>query len=244
MNISSRACKAFQMVASSAGSVFLLDGGTGEELFARGIPDDRKIWSATAVVNARYHETLKQVHQSFLAAGAQAITTNSYGIVPGVGFSESEIVEHCATAGRLARESAAVVNDGPASSSSSPSFRGADALVFGSLGPLVESYRPDKIMERQQGVGFYSKMATALAPYVDAFLCETLSSTEEAMQAVEAVALTSSRSHPMLISFTVNSEGNLRSGETVVSAFPRVLQFCDQRHVKRMCTNAMKGQTP
>jgi S-methylmethionine-dependent homocysteine/selenocysteine methylase len=216
MNLS-KAYNAFQVVASSAGSVFLLDGGTGEELFAQGVPDDRKIWSATAVVNPRYHEILKQVHRSFLSAGAQAITTNSYGIIPGVGFSNSEIAEHCATAGRLARE--AVVSD-PSSSSTED-----DALVFGSLGPLVESYRPDKIMEHQQGVEVYTKMVTALAPYVDAFLAETLSSTEEAMQAVEAVATTTS-GHPMLISFTVNSTGALRSGETAMAALPRLLEFC------------------
>ena len=152
---------------------------------------------------------------------AGAGTTNSNG----VGFSEAEIVEHCATAGRLAREAVAGNDD------DSPT---SEALVFGSLGPLVESYRPDKILERQQGVVFYSKMVTALAPYVDSFLAETLSSTEEAMQVVEAVAMRSRRSHSILISFTVNSAGNLRSDEPVVAVLPRVLEFCEQRQVKRM----------
>lgn len=220
-----KACQRFQLVASTTGSVFLLDGGTGEELFARGVPDDRILWSATAVVNAEHHETLKQVHRSFLSAGAQAITTNSYGIVPGVGFSDQEIVQHCATAGRLARE--AVGQD-----RSSSSTTAADALVLGSMGPLIESYRPDKILDWQRGFHFYSKMVTALAPYVDAFLAETLSTTQEAMQIVEAVATTSSR-HPLLISFTVNAAGNLRSDETVVTALPHLLNFCEQRQVKR-----------
>lgn len=41
----------------------LLDGGTGEELFRRGVPDDRSIWSAKAVVDNQYHGVLQQVHQ-------------------------------------------------------------------------------------------------------------------------------------------------------------------------------------
>ena len=89
---------------SNKSETLILDGGTGEELFVRGVPDDRKIWSATAVVHPQYHSTLQQVHSSFVEAGADAITTNSYGIVPGVGFSIAEIQQHVATAGRLARE--------------------------------------------------------------------------------------------------------------------------------------------
>lgn len=60
--------------------IMLLDGGTGEELFRNGVPDDRKIWSATAVVHSQYHSKLKQVHESYFKAGSNAVTTNSYGI--------------------------------------------------------------------------------------------------------------------------------------------------------------------
>jgi S-methylmethionine-dependent homocysteine/selenocysteine methylase len=225
MNLSnSKACIALELIASSVGSVFLLDGGTGEELFARGVPDDRKIWSARAIVDEQYHDTLKQVHRSFLEAGAQAITTNTYGIVPSVGFTEPQIVHYCTTAGRLARE--AVIEHAATSEAA-----GSDIpLVFGSLGPLVESYRPEKVMERRQGSEIYAKMISAMAPYVDTLLAETLSSTEEAMQAVEALASLSSNQYlPIMISFSLNSEGKLRSGDSVVEALPRVLEFC-QRH--------------
>jgi len=44
-------------------AIFLLDGGTGEELFRRGMPDDRKTWSAKAVVEPKYHKVLKDVHK-------------------------------------------------------------------------------------------------------------------------------------------------------------------------------------
>ena len=53
----------FDELQSNKDAILILDGGTGEELFRRGVPDDRKIWSATALVNTEYHAVLKQVHQ-------------------------------------------------------------------------------------------------------------------------------------------------------------------------------------
>jgi len=204
----------FQGLRSDRKKVFILDGGTGEELFRQGVPDDRKIWSATAVVKEEYHETLKHVHRSFVHAGSQAVTTNSYGITPGVGFSLEDMVKHCATAGRLAREA----------------VKGTDALVFGSLGPLVESYRPDLIMEHQAGVAVYEKMAQSLLDNVDLFLAETMSSVEESMQAVEAVSKITEQL-PMLISYTLDSAGKLRSGESATSCIPRILDFGEKHKV-------------
>ena len=70
-----------ERLRSDTSAVMILDGGTGEELFLRGVPDDRKIWSAKAVVDATYHQALRDVHRSFIEAGSDAVTTNSYGIV-------------------------------------------------------------------------------------------------------------------------------------------------------------------
>ena len=206
-----------QQVSHHPSRVFLLDGGTGEELFRRGVPDDRKIWSATAVVHPTHHATLQAVHRSFLQVGCQAVTTNSYGITPGVGFSVDEIRQHCATAGQLARQ---VVND-----------HHLAAFVLGSLGPLVESYRPDLILEHKAGVAIYQVMMQALAPTVDAFLAETLSSVEESMQPVDALAQEGLQKS-ILISYTLQSDGKLRSGEVADSALRRILDYADERNVK------------
>ena len=211
---SNRLVKAFDHMGRTPGCTFLLDGGTGEELFTK-IPDDRKIWAATGVVNEQYHDALKGVHRSFLKAGAQAITT-VYGIVPGVGFTDDEIVRFSATAGRLARE---VIEEEKSS-----------AFVFGSLGPLVESYRADLILDHDRGTAVYQKSARALAPFTDAFLAETLSCVEEAFQVIEAVK---DIGQPMLISFTVDQMGNLRSGEEIVPSLHRVIAHCKDHSLKR-----------
>lgn len=47
----------------------IFDGGLGEELFKQGVPDDREIWSATAVKNKQYHKLLVKVHEDFAKAG-------------------------------------------------------------------------------------------------------------------------------------------------------------------------------
>lgn len=227
--------------------VFLLDGGTGEELFRRGgVPDDRTLWSATAVVHAQHHAALQEVHRSFLQAGAHAVTTNSYGVTPGVGLATNAVIEHCATAGRLAREVVDAANgDCDQGDDSDASYY--HCYVLGSLGPLVESYRPDLIRQHDEGVAIYADMISALSPYVDAFLAETLSSVEESMQPVEALALCNDRSsgsgsgsgtkkQSLLISYTLQSDGNLRSGETVSLAIPRILNFAKEKNVQGTMT--------
>jgi homocysteine S-methyltransferase len=202
----------FARLRADKNLVLLLDGGTGEELFRRGVPDDRSIWSATALVNPEYHPILKQVHESFINAGSRAITTNSYGTTPGVGFGMDEIQTLVAVAGKLARESLGDRNH---------------VVVLGSLGPLVESYRPDKIMEHRKGVELYRQMKDALVPFIDAVLAETMSSFEESSQAIEAIG----EDVPLLVSYSLNANGCLRSGECATSGISRTLHFAAQHNV-------------
>jgi len=68
----------------------------------------------------------------------------------------------------------------------------------------------------------YDAMALALEPYVDLFICETMSSIRESMNACEAakkVAL--ARSLPVYVSWTLNEKpgAGLRSGETLNAAY-------------------------
>lgn len=205
-----------ERLRSNKKELLFLDGGTGEELFRRGVPDDRKIWSATAVVNQQYHQSLKDVHRRFIDAGSNAITTNSYGITPGVGFSRDNMIKYVDVAGRLARES---------------TKEGNDTIVLGSLGPLVESYRPDLVAEHKRGVEDYQAMATALAPHIDCFLAETMSSIEEASQAIEAVGNLPKVSLPMMVSFTLNGKGKIRSNESLAEAIPKVIKCADKKNI-------------
>jgi len=215
--------KHLDRLRSSPNETILLDGGTGEELFLRGVKDDRKIWSATAIVNEEYHRILEEVHNSFIDAGSQAITTNSYGITPGVGFTDGDEVKRLVgISGEIARRAA---TDG--------------ALVLGSLGPQVESYRPDLIMKHDEGVKTYQYPIEGLYPFVDIYLAETMSVLEEAFQVVDALSIfyqTQTQGelakHPLLISFTLRSDGKVRSGESVSEVIPQLIQRAYEKKVE------------
>lgn len=209
--------------ARSAPRVMLLDGGTGEELFARGLPDDRKIWSATALVHEQHHELLKEVHTAFLTAGSDYVTCNNYGVTPGVGFSDNDIVRLAAVAGRLAREACEQWKTASRQKKQ----------VCGSLPPLLESYRADKVPKFDEGVRLYAMIARALGPYVDCYLAETLSSVKEAKMALLGAqkaweeAENHARPRQVMVSFTLNSQGRLRSGESVRDAAEELMSFIE-----------------
>ncbi|KAL4106048.1 hypothetical protein PRIC1_004102 [Phytophthora ramorum] len=203
--------------------VMLLDGGTGEELFARGLPDDRRIWSAAALVHEKRHALLWEVHTAFLDAGADCITCNNYGVTPGVGFSDEEIVRYTVVAGRIAREACDQWTE------TSVDTTRPKPKVYGSLPPLLESYRADKVPEINEGVRLYAMIAAALKPFVDGYLAETLSSIQEAKMVLlgvqEAWSGDGGKPAGVMVSFTLNSHGYLRSGERVIDAAQELLDF-------------------
>ena len=163
---------------------------------------------------------LSDVHKSFLDAGSDAITTNSYGVTPGVGFSEAEITKHVATAGKIARDVANAYS--------------TQKLVLGSLGPLVESYRPDLILDPpEKGVKMYTTVAETLSPYVDVFIAETMSCVKESSQAIKAVGrLNKDNRCPMIVSYTLDSDGNLRDGDPATNAVEKTLAMSRENNVE------------
>ena len=104
------------------------------------------------------------MYAQLVEAGADVITTNSYALVPfhiGVERFASEGVLLAARAGQLARDVA---------DASSHSVR-----VAGSLPPVCGSYRPD-LVDLDRARPILNVLIGALAPNVDHWLAETLSS--------------------------------------------------------------------
>jgi len=182
----------------------LLDGGMGRELRNRGVPILDTIWSANALLVAK--DTVLQVHKDYIAAGADIITTNTYGIIrselkkEGI---EDKFVELNRLAGKLAITASRSSEEGVA--------------VAASLPPLRGSYRPDLVGKFDELVPLYREQAEILEPYCDLFICETMSSGEEARAAATAAA---EFGRPIWVSFTLleDKSGKLRSGETIAEA--------------------------
>lgn len=188
--------------------VTILDGGMSRELERIGAPFRQPEWSALAVIETP--ELVQAVHERFIAAGAQVITTNSYALVPfhiGAERFRAEGSELAALAGKMARAAA---------------DKTPGTLVAGSLPPVLGSYRPD-LFEERTALAYLAVLVGGLAPSVDLWLAETQSSLAEAQAAAEAVAGTGK---PLWISYTLRDEGvparipapQLRSGEDVADA--------------------------
>ena len=58
------------------GEVVVLDGAMGTELEKRGVPMDDAAWSAAALMT--HTDTVREVHEDYIRAGADIITTNTF----------------------------------------------------------------------------------------------------------------------------------------------------------------------
>ena len=66
-------------LASLAQSAHLiLDGATGTELNRRGVDTGLPLWSARALMNDRDAGILQDIHEDYLRAGAEIISTNTF----------------------------------------------------------------------------------------------------------------------------------------------------------------------
>ena len=185
-------------------NVTLLDAGMGKTLSMKGVDIPPTIWSANALIVAP--EVVKEVHKENIAAGANIITTNSYGIIRGDLAKEGledKYLELNQIAGNLAEQSVADTN--------------AQVLIAGSLPPQNGSYRPDRVLDEAIIRPLYEEQVEILNSYVDLFICETMSTIAEARTACEA-ALQSSRS--VIVGLTLHDQKKscLRSGESLADA--------------------------
>ena len=184
--------------------ITILDGGTGRELRRIGAPFRQPEWSALALIEAPHY--VRKVHESFVAAGADVITTNTYAVVPfhiGVDRFTASGRSLAELAGQLARE---VARAAP-----------RPVAVAGSLPPVCGSYRADWF-DPAIARPVLATLVAALRPYVDHWQAETLSAIEEAELAREVIG---ADGKPLWIAYTVEDgvghqpAPRLRSGQTV-----------------------------
>ena len=58
--------------------VKILDGGMGQMLIAKGLKPRGSLWSATALIDKKYHELVVDAHLDFIKSGAEVITTSNF----------------------------------------------------------------------------------------------------------------------------------------------------------------------
>jgi len=179
----------------------LLDGGMGQELRRRGLNADAKVAGAALLESPA---AVRDVHREYIAAGAEVITAWNYAVTP-QRLAQSGLRDRL---GEMTQAAVALANETRANTT--------DVRIAGSLPPLRASYEPNS-QDALSMAEEYAEIAELLAPGVDLFICETMSSAGEAVAAARAAA---AHGKPIWVALTLRDEcdGLLRSGETVDEA--------------------------
>ena len=175
------------------GGVALCDGAMGTMFYSKGI----FIHRAFEELNVIRPALVREVHQEYVAAGAEVIETNTYTAnrfrLSAHGLADD--VEKINTRGvELAREAAA-----------------GKAWVAGSIGPLGVRIEPFGPIGRDEARAVFAEQARALAAAgVDLFVVETFTHLPEIEEALRAVREISDL--PVIAQITVGKGGVTREG--------------------------------
>ena len=187
-------------------SVVLLDGGTSLELLRRSANKAPRHWSAEYLMSEP--DLVRAVHLDYIRAGARVVTTNAYSASftrMAMVMAEDRVPELQRLACTLAREAR-----------DQAGAAGAGVAIAGCIPPLNGTYRPDRVRGFATNVDEYRRLAELQAPHVDLFLCETMSTAEEARAAAAAVG---EFGRPVWVGWTLDDTApTLRSGESIATA--------------------------
>ena len=186
--------------------VILLDGGTSLELLRRSANKAPRHWSAEYLITEP--DLVRAVHLDYIRAGARVVTTNTYS----ASFTRMAMVmaeDRVPELQRVACDLARAARDRAGAA-------GAGVAIAGCIPPLNGTYRPDRVRGFATNVEEYRRLAELQAPHVDLFLCETMSTAEEARAAAAAVG---EFGKPVWVAWTLDDAApTLRSGEPIATA--------------------------
>ena len=164
------------------GGVIVLDGATGTEIERLGGKMDSAAWCGVA--NMNYPEKVRQVHEAYMRAGADVITTNTFAtcrhVLAGAGLDNNTVAinQQAVTLARNARD--AVAPSRPVAIAGSMSNTVAWQPGFISPDPRF-------IPTERQEIANYREMANTLADAgVDLLILEMMLDIEHASRALEA----------------------------------------------------------
>ena len=199
----------------------LLDGGMGRELRFRGIETPATIWSTQALLVAP--EVVRDIHMDYIAAGADIITANTYGIIRS-DLAKEGIEDRFEALNKLACTLALEARDAA----------GHPVWIAGSLPPLKGSFRPDLVGDYNEIERLYREQAEILAPHVDLLLCETMSTSTESRAAASAACKIGK---PVWVAWTLHEDrsGRLRSGESIADAAAAIANLPIDAYLANCC---------
>ncbi len=189
--------------------ITLLDGGMGQELCNRSSNPIHAEWGGWVMRHEPH--LVQELHEDYLRAGSTVITLNTYATTPRV--TEDT---HGQTRNFEGEQNAAIRMAQAARETAGPG-----AKIAGTLPPLSWSYRPGLVEAFDRNLKDYQKIVEVGKDHVDLFICETMSTSEEARAAATAAC---ESGKPVWVSWTLSESltedgsARLRSGETIADA--------------------------
>ena len=180
---------------------YILDGGMGQTLLAKGLKPEGTLWSATALINESYHELVVDTHLDFIKAGAELIVTNNFAVRK-MRFIENNSLEYLEQATRTAGKLAKSARD----------LSNKLILVVGSLPTQGNTYQSEIFENENDLHKSFNDTAKILEPYVDLYYLDVLCSVKEIKIVLQAIK---EFSKPILIGLHFRKSGLLPSNESV-----------------------------
>ena len=190
----------------------ILDGAIGSELIRRGLTLPEYIWSADA--NMNYPELVLQIHEEYIDAGADYITTNTFRTTPRA-YLKTGI--NSKKASQMAKNSLVRAVE-LAKNSALPTTK-----IIGSMAPLEDCYRPDLFPGRDVAISEFSLLGKWMAEAgVDILLLETMNSIAEMEAGLIALQ---NYNHQIWVSFVLKNDKSLLSGDSLIDALNMVKNY-------------------
>ncbi|MFD3190321.1 homocysteine S-methyltransferase family protein [Sedimentitalea sp. HM32M-2] len=193
--------------------ITLMDGSIGQELVKRSGNRATPLWSTRVMMDQP--DLVGAVHSDYFAVGATIATTNTYAVhrsrLARIGLEDEvpALIETAMAQAEMARD------------------RYAGGRIAGALGPLLASYRPDLKVNPDEAALKFGELVQLMAPRVDLFLIETVSSVQEAEGALRA---TQDCGKPVWLALTVRDDDGrrLRSGEPLTDIAPVLSRYAPE----------------
>ena len=181
-------------------SIKILDGGMGQELLSKGLISKGSLWSASALLEEKYHQLIIDSHLDFINAGANVIVTNNFS-ARRLRMIENNVNEYFEyvniKAGQLALKA--------------KKFSKKNVLIAGSLPAQNDTYVKDERESKIIEEGFYDQ-AKCLKEFVDFYYLDVMSSLRECEI---GLSVTKKMNLPSLLGLHIKSNGKLPSGEGI-----------------------------
>src|SRR5262252_225438 len=224
------------------GRILVFDGAMGTMIQARDLSADdfggRELEGCNEHLNLTRPHVIGEIHRDYLEAGADCISTNTFGCAPYV-LAEYGLADRChditLAAARIAREAA-----DSASTADRPRF------VLGAMGPgtrtitVTANVTFDEVRD-----GYYRQSRALIEGRVDALLLETCQDTlnvKAAAIGVKQAMAEAGRSLPLMVSGTIEPMGTMLAGQGVDALYAS-LEHLDLLSVGLNCATGPEFMT-